>query len=407
MESPRNSNYAAVVTSINTLIQLKGCDNVQAAILHNYSVIVSMDVQPGDLGLFFPAETALSHEFMAANNLYRKPEYGNVDPEQKGFFEQHGRVKTMKFRGHKSEAFWIPLSSLQYLDGKLSSGVINELTIEGVLFDKLDDHEICHKYVNRRNRAAGEPRTKQKTKSARLEDSIVDGQFRFHTDTENLRRNVHKILPNDLISITDKWHGTSVVIGKVLVKRHLGLVDRILCKLGINITQSIYGLAYSSRKVIKAVNGVNKASLHYYSSDIWGDVAKEVESKIPNGFTLYGEIVGFTSDGGAIQQGYAYGCGPNQHKLVVYRVTLTTPDGLVVELSWPQLEEFCLKYGLETVDEFFYGRASDLLSPHFTEDLEEWQANLLKFLEETYVEAVLRGTPLPHSTKANWILGRQ
>lgn len=382
-QPPQNANYAATVVSLKDFVDLPNCDNVKAALIFGNSVIISKDAKVGDIGLFFPVETALSTEFCGNNNLFRKPEFGNVDPAQKGFFEQHGRVKCMKFRGHKSEGFYIPLSSLAFLD------VIPNVQV-GDTFDTLDGIEICRKYVPR---GQHKPHSgQQKGRTAKLEDSIVDGQFRFHFDTENLRRNIHKVSPTDWISISDKWHGTSVVIAKVLVKRELAWYERLLKRLGIQIMDSQYGLTYSSRRVIKAVNGVTKEANHFYTEDIWGIVAKEVESKIPDGFTLYGEIVGYTPDGSPIQTGYAYGCPVGGHRFVVYRVTLTTPAGQVIELSWQQLTEFCEKYGFEMVPTFFVGQAEGLccFSPS---DPTDWSGVLLQDLEKEYI----RDQDCPHN----------
>lgn len=379
-ETPKNVNYAATVVALKDFQLLENCANIKAALIYGNSVIVSKDVQAGEIGLFFPVECALSKEFLGANNLFRKPEFGNVNPDEKGFFEEHGRVRAVKFRGHKSEGFWIPLSSLWYT-GILAYGKGFDEPEVGDVFDRVGDHEICRKYIPRGQKVSI---NRNQQRQARLEDSIVDGQFRFHFDTENLRRNAHKIAPTDWIGISDKWHGTSVVISKILVKRELAWYERLLAKLGVAVQTQQYGLTYSSRKVIKAVNGVAKGTAqHFYTTDIWGDVAREVETKIPSGYTLYGEIVGFTSDGAAIQKGYHYGCGPGQHRFVVYHVTSTNADGKVLALSRPQMYDFCAKMGLETVPLLWYGEASKFensLSPW-----EHWNEDFVKCLEATFV----------------------
>lgn len=382
IEAPKNINYAATVVELKTFVDLANCDNVKAAIIFGNSVIVSKGQKEGDVGLFFPVECQLSSEFLASNNQYRKHEYGNQVEGQTGFFEQHGRVKAVKFRGHKSEGFWIPLHSLAYLFNDVHPQDIPHVLPVGTAFDQLNGHEICRKYVPKYTSAS--TRLQEKGKVAKLEDSIVDGQFRFHFDTANLRRNIHKISPEDFISITDKWHGTSVVISKVLVKRELSWFERVLQRLGIDLRDTVYGSAYSSRRVIKAVNGVKKGTdKSYYSSDVWGAVANEVFDRVPDGFTLYGEIVGFTPDGAPIQSGYTYRCRPGEHRFMVYRVTMTNASGLVVELPYPQMVQFCGKNGFETLPELYYGRAKDLfpnLNAH-----EHWHENFLKELEAVYV----------------------
>jgi len=376
-KAPKNPNYAATVVALDKFVDLPNCDNVKAALIFGNSVIVSKSAQSGEVGLFFPVECQLSPEFLGANNLFRKPEWGNFDPNQKGYFEQHGRIKAVKFRGNKSEGFWIPISSLDYIGHNLNAWPVDLPYI----FDSIGDHEICCKYVpNTKNKGQQNIRGRQ----PRLEDKIVEGQFRFHYDTENLRRNVHKIQPTDWISITDKWHGTSVVISNVLVNRQLHWYEKVLKFLGVPIKEHEYGMAYSSRRVLKEVNGETKTNFHFYKEDIWGIVANEVKDVIPKGYTLYGEIVGFTPEGSQIQKGYTYGCPVGGHRFLVYRVTNTNPDGKIVELSWPQMVEFCTKYGLEIVKELWYGQAVNF-APQLPLS-EHWNESFLEALEQLYIK---------------------
>jgi hypothetical protein len=402
-ETLKHTNYGATVVTLSKFVALEkgdggrqACDNVKAALIFGMQVIVSKDVEAGSVGLYFPAETALSAEFLGQNNLYRKAEFGNTDPEKKGFFEQHGRVRVVKFRGHKSEGFWIPLDSLKYLGLPLSEFPV------GAEFDFVNEHEICHKYIPRRNRVSNPcaPRGRK----ARVEDKLVDGQFRFHIDTAQLRRNAHRIEPDTLISVSEKWHGTSAIFSNILVKRDLAWYERALKWLGTKIQEYEFGFTWASRRVVKGVDGeAKKDAVHFYSTDIWGTVAKEVQEFIPKGFTIYGEIVGFTPDGGAIQKGktgvYHYGCQPGTHRFLVYRVTSTNYDGKVVELAWPQMKEFCRKYGLEMVKELYYGRADGFFPMDRVEafdnegysignrnmTLDEWQEGFVKALEKAFV----------------------
>lgn len=395
IEAPANDNYAATVVSLKDFVKLPNCDNIQAALIFGNHVIVGIDAKVGTIGLYFPAETQLTKEFLSANNLYRKPEHGNVDSRQKGFFEQHGRVKTVRFRGHKSEGFFIPLSSLEYTGVDLSYLEQYARTLEGnggLSFDALGDHIICRKYLPKRNPASIH---KQRGRVPRLEDSIVQGQFRFHPDTENLRRHIYKLKPTDFISISDKWHGTSAVIGNVLTVQPQGWYQRLLHFLGAPKNNVEYGMVHSSRRVIKGVKGNAKEGKHFYDSDIWGVVANEVKDRIPAGYTLYGEIVGFTPDGKAIQPGYHYGCPVGGHRFLVYRVTVINAEGFTLELSWYQMKEFCERQGLEMVKELWYGKAKHVLSKtvDWIPELGDWQEAVLRALEEKYVN----DSPCPYN----------
>jgi hypothetical protein len=377
-------------------MDLPNCDNVKGALVLGNQVIVSKDHQPGEIGLYFPLETALSAEFLGGNNLFRHAQWGNKDPLKVGFFEEHGRVKAVRFRGHKSEGFWIPLDAI---------GVM-AIDYEGVLvpgaeFDTINNKEVCRKYVRKGTKTPGTPGVKG-VKKVRVEDAIVDGQLRLHYDTAQLRRNAHQITPESIVSISDKWHGTSVVIGNLLLDmpcpnelqektlgRLMSLVEGRAKKTGwlntkiqktalavheflnrfVEIKRE-YGLVVTSRNVVKYAGKPQKGAQHYYApeaggADIWTQVGKEIEDRLPKGFTVYGEIVGYTPGGKAIQsmknKAFHYGCPDNTHALKVYRVTFTNEDGKVFELHWKHMLQFCFKYGLDPVIEEYYGSAMDFV----------------------------------------------
>jgi hypothetical protein len=380
-EEPKNKNYCATIVALKEFIPIPKADRIKSALIFGNSVIVSKDVREGEIGLFFPVETQLSHEFVSANNLYRHTEMGNIDPTKTGYLETHRRIKCAKFLGVKSEGLWIPISCLEYISKSAYTYVET-----GDTFDKLGTHDICQKYIVSKS---GNGTGLTNNKATELKNSIVEGQFKFHFDTDNLRKNIHKIQPTDYISISDKWHGTSAIYSKSLVLRNLRWYERIMRNIGIHIQESAYEFVYSSRKVIKCVGGK-------FGEDVWGVVAKEIEDKIPASYTVYGEIVGYTPQGAPIQaaaggRAYHYGCEKGEHKFVVYRVKTTNVDGKTLELSWPQMKQFCNKYGLEMVHEWFYGPVSLFLgwAPNVSswgqDGLDSWRDEFLKKLETLYV----------------------
>src|SRR4051794_7797380 len=113
LEAPENENYAAVVVSITRTVPLENCDNVVGTPLLGFQAIVGKDTQVGDLGIVFPAEVQLSNDYASRNNLHRHGHL-NASPEVKGYLEDNGRVKALKFRGHRSDCLFMPLSSLAY-----------------------------------------------------------------------------------------------------------------------------------------------------------------------------------------------------------------------------------------------------------------------------------------------------
>lgn len=401
IKEPKNQNYAAIVVEIKTLVPLEKCDNVQGAIIMGNQVVVSKDVKVGDIGLYFPLECALSKEYLSNNNLYRKPEL-NADPKQKGYFEENGRIRCVRFRGHKSEGLFMPMLSIDFAFKNANSYGFNL----GDCFDELNEVPICSKYVVKTNRTPGQPGSKKTRDTKKYESKLVENQFRFHQDTSMLYRNLHRIEPNSLISCTYKLHGTSGISSYVLCKQPITKFDRVKewlwnmsYKIGnlfrdtrysFKINNTKYDYIYSSRKVIKNEE-LNPNAQHFYNEDIWGIAHNEVKDFLQKGMTFYYEIVGFLPNGGSIQKDYDYGCEPTKHAVYIYRITSTNVDGKVIEFSAKQVQDFCKKNGLNAVPELYYGYAKDLF-PYVNSDGdniipdENWSEVFLNWIKSKYNE---------------------
>ena len=385
LNKPKNENYAAVVVEIKTIIPLEKCDNVQAAIIMGNQVVVSKDVKVGDIGLYFPLECALSKEYLSNNNLYRvhknKPNL-NIDTTLKGgYFEENGRVRCARFLGHKSEGLFMPKESLNFC---LKVGDILNLNDT---FDELNEIPICSKYVVKTNKTPGQPGSKKGAGKLAKESKLIENQFRFHNDTSQLYRNLHRINPDDLIQISYKMHGTSGISSYILCKKKLNWIDKLLQKLKIKVTTEEYDYVYSSRKVIKNPD-LNPNAQHFYNEDIWGIAHKELEPFLQKGLSIYCEIVGFLPNGGAIQKDYDYGCEPTKHAIYIYRITSTNVDGKVIEFSAKQVQDWCKKNGLNPVPELYYGHAKDLFTFQNLNDTSDdaWRDEFLAYVKFQYNE---------------------
>lgn len=208
--------------------------------------------------------------------------------------------------------------------------------------------------------------------------------------TSMLYRNLHRIEPNSLISITYKLHGTSGISSYVLCKRSLNWFEKLLIKLGVKVKSEDYDYIYSSRKVIKNEQ-LNPNAQHYYNEDIWGIAHNELKDFLHKGMTFYYEIVGFLPNGGAIQKDYDYGCESGQHAIYIYRITQTNVDGKVFEFSAKQVQDFCKKNGLNAVPELYYGYAKDFTDTWDTYNqkelsVEEWREIFLRDVKYNYNE---------------------
>lgn len=376
LKKPKNSNYAAVVVEIKTMTPLENCNNVVATHIMGQQVIIGKDTNIGDIGLYFPVECQLSGAFLKNNNLYRNIDLNN-DNTKKGYFDENGRVRCQKFVKHDSEGFFIPIDSLEF------TGVDTSKFKLGQEFDEVNGVEICKKYMIKTQRTPGLGGNKNSKLVKKHETKLVENQFRLHGDTSMLYKNLHRIKPTDLISITYKIHGTSFISSKVICKKPLVWYEKILKKLGVNIVDTAYDYLYSSRKVIKNEQ-LNPNPNHYYGDDIWGIAHNEVKEFLLDGMTIYGEIAGFLPNGGAIQKGYDYGCETGQHKLFIYRVTYTNPSGKVFEFSAKQVQDWCRTHGVGAVPQLYYGYAKDIVD--CDPESEDWSNKFLETVKAMWNE---------------------
>lgn len=351
LNPPKNANYSAVVVRVPRTIELPNCDNVHAVPIFGSQAITQKSVQEGDLMLYFPAEVQLSPEYCRVNNMYRHSEL-NADPEIKGYIEDNRRVKAMKFRGHRSDALLMPISSLSFITQKLPVPPPGErYHHEGDTFDEYHGVEICRKYV-----PAG---LKEARPGAEKTPRLSLKSFPEHLDTDNYWRNAHKIRPEaGPLTVTQKLHGTSGRWGRVLVDRKLSFWERLAKRLGIKVQEQEYQLVAGSRRVVK---GVSENEQHFYDTDLWSVWAAKIGGLIPDGFIVYGEIIGWTPEGSPIQPNYTYDLPKGQNELYVYRVARIDERGLVTDLSWPAVKDFCRDRGLKWVPGVdHYGSKLDL-----------------------------------------------
>jgi hypothetical protein len=381
-----NVNYLAKVVSLKGLRKHGNADRLQVVTIDFQNVITGLDAKEGDIYVFFPVESKINLDFLSETNSFRDKTL-NKDNTKEGFFEDKGRVKAMKLRGEKSMGYIVPSFHVAAWAGV---DILPEDV--GTEFDTIGNNKIVEKYENVK-KTQGHTKQGKKPKVSRL----IDGQVHLHVDTANLRKNAHKISPDDTISITYKTHGTSWWVANVLTKKRLSIWERIAKKLGIPVVEQVYDLIYGSRRVVKNSDMEDpKRKDHFYGYDLWEDIKNQIGSNIPKGFTLYGEMLGYDRNGGMIQKDFDYGCdydNPEKptNKLEVYRITHTNPDGLVTELSHPEIIEFCKGIGLPASEMLYYGTAGNWYKKNGITDVdtsnkEQWEEGFIQDLERTYNE---------------------
>lgn len=376
--------YTAFITRIKNLRQHPNADRLQMGECFGNTVIVSMEYEDNQLGIYFPSDGQVSVAFADANNLLRKKdENGNniggyMDPDKRN-------ITAIKLRGEKSDGLFLPLKSLETF-GDIS--ILNE----GDRIDNFNGHEICCKYIPRRNHRHGGVSNGNKTRKKKVN---VAPLFVEHADTEQLAYNLGAFKPGDEIEITLKMHGTSQRTAYLPVfkgyKRTLW--DKIRRKEGT----PIYDWGYVSgtrRTVLENYDGG-----YYGSNEFREQHSKFFEGKLLKSETVYYEVVGFTHTGAPImatadnkklndkdfikQYGketvFSYGCEPhpvthegyndstygyqNEHieyklpqsDIYVYRMTMTNEDGDVVEYTPDFMRYRCEQMGVKTVPVMWKG----------------------------------------------------
>jgi len=376
------NNNEAFVGRIGIVNPIEGADNIMTATVELKGVpitvvIVGKETKTGDKIVYFDSNLCLEQSVIDDIDKL-SPNYGNKDFKSLGNYLAKGnRVRCIKLRGEISNGLIIPAEKFsQYFKSANSAKVFME---DGFSFTKLGDTEICHKYVPVVK--AHNPGTGKKGRRGKVESRMIPEQFAFHIDTEQLLRNLHKLDSNSIISISHKWHGTSAICGNVLVKRKLNILEKVSKLLGVKVIDTEYDYIYASRSVVK-----NSAlTTGFYSEDLWSNVGKEnFLGKLHQGETVYYEIVGYLSSGSFIQKHYDYGCKPTEHKIVVYRITKTGPDGNVVEYSWNKVKERCIELNVPMVTEYYHGKACDMYRDILIN--EDWRLNFVNRLKQDYLE---------------------
>lgn len=341
-----SKNYTCQVVRIKDVTKHPNADRLQITVVQGNSVICGLNTKPGELYLYFPLESQLGEDYAKKNDMIRRKDADGKPAG--GMFEENRRVRCLKLRGSKSEGCLMPLDTVEKL------GIEPAKLKEGDEFNTLDEHLICKKYIIRNNSNG----TKIVQQPKKYESKLIEGQFRLHEDTEQFKKHMDNFDDSDVISITQKMHGTSIVMGNILCKKKLPIWQKILRKIRLPIIDTHYELIYSSRKVIKNPD-LNKSN-HYYNEDIWSICSEKHGYKIPKGISLYGEIVGQLPSGQWIQNGYRYGTADKEWELYIYRATITNEDGKVTELSWKGVKNLCDSIGVKHVPEYFYGNIAYL-----------------------------------------------
>lgn len=366
-----NPNYLCTITKVGEMFPIEGADKLAKTVINGYDIVVPKTMKTGDIVAYFPVESSICEGFLSANNLYefaeatRNANFELVDSIIKsaevtcddveikhsmelaksmcGFFNKHGRVRMVKLRGQYSQGFVCGVDSIVKYKPELADTDWESLV--GTQFNYIGDDEFCWKYIpaikvvepqgNGRNRA-----WKQKTKALKRFNRVREDQFAFHYDTKMFAEHFREFSPEDEVTISIKVHGTSAIYANILCNRQLSWWEKIKKFFGVKVKELEYGNVYSSRSVIKN-KYINPNASSFYNVDVWGAVNDVIASYIEDGYTVYGEIVGYLPGSDKmIQKNHDYGCKRGEWKFMPYRITHTDEFGNKNELEVYEVDEW-------------------------------------------------------------------
>lgn len=388
-------NNQAFVARLGNIQKIEGADKiVQADVLLNgvkiTQVVVGTDTVENTKVVYFDSNLCINPAVIEDIDK-ASPGYGKEGFSSLGnYLGKNGRVRVVKLRGIISNGLAVDFGKFIRYNANLDEFE------DGFSFTELGGVEICHKYTA----PVKAPSQGKQGKTVKAKTRIIPEQFHFHIDTDQLPRNIHRIKPDQIISISRKIHGTSAIFGRNLVLRKLSLWEKAAKFLGAKIDDKEYGDIVASRTVVKSIDTGDQTDVAknagFYKVDVWTEAGnKYFKGKLHDGETVYFEIVGYLPGAQSmIQKGYDYGAKEGEYKIAVYRITLTALDGHVYEYGWQQTKARCAELEVPMVEEFFYGKAFDLMGTGTglfkdlsnEETVKDWRQSLLAYLKNTYLE---------------------
>jgi hypothetical protein len=384
--------YQAIIAPIVVRTH-PNADKLLLGTVVGHQVVVGLETKTGDLGIFFPPDGQLSLEYCESNRLLKK---------DGGYFDENRRVRAQKFRGERSEGLWMPLGSLIY------TGVDLDALSKGTLLTEANGRPVCNRYETQKTRSVGQSKSRTHQKQNQY--------FKKHYDTPQWRFFKDSIPDNAFISITEKLHGTSGRYGLVLCPTKPTLWQRLL---GITPNPT-YQYLLGTRNVVLDDTKRAAGTSYYGNEQFRLDTVAGIE--LYEGEILYYEIVGYCGFGKPImapqpvkdkelqktygpEMAYTYGNVDGLCSIYVYRITRTSPEGVVTELSWNQVKQRCNELGIKYVPEleqYWFSRSHELGSPEYSlEYLVNYHTDGPSTLDSNHIrEGVVVRVESEHGT--NW-----
>ena len=437
-----NQEYCATVVRIGEVTPIEGSDFLGKVIIEGQSVVVRKDViKTGDVMVYAANETVLNHDFLRVNNEFELSERQRNDnyEEVEDLIKQRDEKRKAIAKLRKDVA--IEMKTIAQLEDdtvtdhtselELHKGKLEEFNTALAAYEKAEaELEAAAKakvgFFNKHGRVkmitlrkcpsfgylitidslapVNERATGEKKRNKRLKkfDRMIPGQFSFHYDTAPLNKNMYRIEPDDKVTISVKLHGTSFIAANIKVrvpktfKTGWNWLNEVLNKAYAKYVplkwQSYteeYGNVYSSRTVIKNQFINQDVTGGYYKTDVWAEYNELLKDIIPQGMSVYGEIVGYiTGAQTMIQKKFDYGCPEGTNKLMIYRISTENEDGTHLEWNVQDVYNWTMKMinehpeikdKIHPIDILYHGTLKELYPD--INIAEHWHENVLEALK--------------------------
>lgn len=343
-------SHKAIVAVVTDVIEIPGADKIHVAVVLGEKVIVSKDVGVGYVGVLFPVDLQLSQEYCYENNLFRHGTE-NKDNTKTGFFESSRRVRCQPFLKVRSSGYFASLDSLNYIYG---GGFDHDDFLLGSTFDELCGKPICCKYISQATKDA--IAKQNRPKQAKLDYAPF---FAKHVDSEQFQHSAGHIPVGSLIHFHAKVHGTShrsayTYVSAPELKWYQRLREALAGKRVY--PRTLWDYVVGTRNVVLTAG---KEGFHG-SEQFRFDVAESLKPHMTKGMTVYGEIAGYANGKPimAVHSSkslkdkaftkkfgdnvvYKYGCAEHEYRFHIYRITYLNHDGVNVDFSQAQLDQWC------------------------------------------------------------------
>lgn len=368
--------YSGIICTLEHVRAHPDADRIKLATAAGSQVVIGLNHQDGELGIYFDTDGQLSDEYCQANDLYPRMEDGK---KAGGFIDQKNRrIRSQKFRGEKSEGLWMPISSLAF------TGDISTLKV-GDRIESLNGVLICNKYFT--------PQTLRAMSKVKAVKTTKCPHFKKHVDTEKWKHFKGTLRVGDMLYFTEKLHGTSGRYANTLVRRDppKGLWNKL--KEWVRPQPEFeYRHMVGSRNVIIT----EETGPGFYDGHDFRHAVLEkngIVGKLNEGETLYFEIVGYDHNGKTIMASqniksykkdfpeiyekygdtisYTYGQPLGTCQMYVYAITHDLSDGTHMQLSWPQVKRRCRELGINHVPERNIGLATIYTAKHVIDQLDQ------------------------------------